>query len=115
MAEVGADQLLALVADIVGQAQFALHLLEAVEIDGARLPVTAPEVLADQRQLGLAGAHVHGHHRVDDAARAGEAAAGASARRLDLERADDHAAGLRLEPGGKDADLRQTGDPRADS
>ena len=79
LAEVGADQLLALVAQVVGQVELALHLVEAIHVDRPGLPVAAAEVLVHERELGLAGAHVHRQHRIDDAARTRDPAGGRAA------------------------------------
>ncbi len=63
VAEIGADQFLAGLADVAVQIEGRAHLLEPVQEHLARLPVPLLEILVHQGQFGVAGAHVHGQDR----------------------------------------------------
>jgi len=67
VAKVRADQLLTLFTEMAVQVKFGLHLLVALQEHAPRLPVALLEILGHQRELGLAGTHIHGQNRRDDA------------------------------------------------
>ncbi len=106
VAEEGADQLLLAVAQLQVKAHLGHHLAIAGHEDGAGLPVAGLEILTDEGQFQLAGAHVHVRHRVDDAHGALALPAGARIGR-DVEGPDHDPRGIGRQPQRQMVDLRQ--------
>jgi hypothetical protein len=67
VAKVGADERLFLLPDIPIQPELIADLVEPLQIDLPRLPMPLTKVFVHQRQLRLAGPHVHLQHGVSDA------------------------------------------------